>query len=56
MNKKNIIVCLFFTISLVAYSAKSVAPNLNLILPTESCFMKLLDDKFKKVLIEECKA
>ena len=56
MNKKNIIVCLFFTISLVAYSAKSVAPNLNLILPTESGFMKLLDDKFKKVLIEACKA
>ena len=56
MNKKNIIVCLFFTISLVVCSAKSVAPNLNLILPTESSFMKLVDDKSKKVLIEACKA
>ena len=54
-NKKNIIVCLFFTISLVACSAKSAAPNLNLILPTESGFMKMLEDKSKKELIEKCK-
>ena len=54
MNKKSILILLTGIIFLFSCTAKTVEPDLNYLLPTESDYMTLLDKDSKEVLIKEC--
>lgn len=54
MNKKSILILLAGIIFLFSCTAKTVEPDLNYLLPTESDYMTLLDKDSKEVLIKEC--
>ncbi len=54
MNRKIISIFLTGIIFLFSCNAKTVEPDLNYLLPTESDYMTLLDKDSKEVLIKEC--
>ena len=54
MNRKIISIFLTGIIFLFSCNAKSVEPDLNYLLPTESKYMILLDNDSKKNIINKC--
>ena len=53
MNRKNMTVLLFLVFFCLSCSTKSAEPDLDYLLPTESPFMTLLDNKSKGKIIEK---